>query len=185
MKLSSDMIIAAAISLLQDEGLDAVSLRRLAARLDARAPSLARHVGDKDNLLALMSSSLFRETFDAIAPTTDWQEWAVSFGQALWRSHNQMRDAAKLIALAPSNPELFGATLKAFEAQFARLNLSYEQGMLLQSSVQAFVTGWSTLATASKKKDDFAAHIPIERTVQAGLRALVGGLAKELETLRP
>ena len=51
-RLTKAKIVAAAMALLNDEGLDGVSLRKLAGRLGVRAPSLYWHFPDKDALLA-------------------------------------------------------------------------------------------------------------------------------------
>jgi len=49
--LSRDAIVAAARHLLAEEGLEAVTLRRVAAALDVTAPALYAHVSDKRDLL--------------------------------------------------------------------------------------------------------------------------------------
>src|SRR3954447_11763378 len=52
--LSLERIVAAAIAVADAEGLDAVSMSRVAAELGASAMSLYRYVEAKDELLALM-----------------------------------------------------------------------------------------------------------------------------------
>src|SRR5271169_7023157 len=52
--ISRDAIVAAAIRLLDREGLAALSMRRLADELGAGAASLYWHVGSKDGLLDLV-----------------------------------------------------------------------------------------------------------------------------------
>ncbi|WP_405165930.1 TetR/AcrR family transcriptional regulator C-terminal domain-containing protein [Nocardia sp. NBC_01499] len=49
--LRLDQIIAAAVELLDAEGLDALSMRKIGAKLDAGATSLYWHVANKDELL--------------------------------------------------------------------------------------------------------------------------------------
>ena len=50
-KLSRDRIIDAALQIMDDEGLDAVSMRRVGRELGVEAMSLYHHVRDKDDLL--------------------------------------------------------------------------------------------------------------------------------------
>jgi AcrR family transcriptional regulator len=52
--LSRDAIVAAAISLLDAEGLEGVTMRRVAQRLETGPASLYQHVGGKDELLELV-----------------------------------------------------------------------------------------------------------------------------------
>uniref|UniRef100_UPI00189226D4 TetR family transcriptional regulator n=1 Tax=Catenulispora rubra TaxID=280293 RepID=UPI00189226D4 len=49
--LSRDGIIAAALALVDAEGLEALSTRRLAAELGVSGPSLYNHVATKDELI--------------------------------------------------------------------------------------------------------------------------------------
>jgi AcrR family transcriptional regulator len=65
-RLSRDEIVETAIAVADAEGLDAVSMRRLGAELDANPMSLYHHVGDKDGLLGAMVEAVAAR----IAP--DW-----------------------------------------------------------------------------------------------------------------
>ncbi|MEJ3744281.1 TetR/AcrR family transcriptional regulator [Actinomycetes bacterium KLBMP 9797] len=52
-------IVSEALRLLDEEGVEALSMRRLAARLDAGAPSLYWHVSSKEELLKLAVDEVF------------------------------------------------------------------------------------------------------------------------------
>jgi len=70
--LTRSAIIDAARTLIATEGLDAVSLRRLAAMLGVTAPALYAHVEDKRDLLRGVAELEFAElisSFDAITVT--------------------------------------------------------------------------------------------------------------------
>jgi AcrR family transcriptional regulator len=47
-----DEILDVAVAVLEEQGPDAVTMRELAARMGIRAPSLYKHVRDKDDILA-------------------------------------------------------------------------------------------------------------------------------------
>ncbi|GAA4202816.1 TetR/AcrR family transcriptional regulator C-terminal domain-containing protein [Actinocatenispora rupis] len=57
--LSVERIVAAAVALADDDGVDSVSMRRVAARLDAGVMSLYRYVPGRDDLVDLMVDTLF------------------------------------------------------------------------------------------------------------------------------
>ncbi|MCV2393663.1 TetR/AcrR family transcriptional regulator [Actinotalea sp. M2MS4P-6] len=65
-RLSREAIVDTGIAVADREGLDAVSMRRLGAELDANPMSLYHHVGDKDGLLGAMVETVVAR----IAP--DW-----------------------------------------------------------------------------------------------------------------
>jgi AcrR family transcriptional regulator len=61
LSLRAREIVLAARELLEEEGLDALTMRRLADRLGIRAPSLYKHFADKQVLEAELISDAFRE----------------------------------------------------------------------------------------------------------------------------
>lgn len=65
--LSRPAIVAAALQLVSEHGLDALSLRRLASDLGVTAPALYAHVRDKSDLLATLAETGFRELLDRYA----------------------------------------------------------------------------------------------------------------------
>lgn len=62
-----DEIVAAARALLDEEGADALSMRRLAERLGIRAPSIYKHLPDKRALENALISAGFEEMAAAFA----------------------------------------------------------------------------------------------------------------------
>ncbi|WP_277212525.1 TetR/AcrR family transcriptional regulator [Isoptericola croceus] len=69
--LSRERVVAAAIDLADAEGLDAVSMRRLATGLGVDPMSLYRYVDGKDDLLAAMVDAIVAR----IEPVTDAGDW--------------------------------------------------------------------------------------------------------------
>lgn len=72
--LSREAIVAAAIELADTDGLDAVSIRRVAARLEARPMTLYSHIGRKDDLLDLMMDEVAGESVPAGELPDDWRD---------------------------------------------------------------------------------------------------------------
>jgi AcrR family transcriptional regulator len=74
--ISRDAIVAAAIRLLDADGLDALSMRRIADELGTGAASLYWHVGSKDGLLDLIFDEIIGEGLESFpdAPSGDWRE---------------------------------------------------------------------------------------------------------------
>jgi AcrR family transcriptional regulator len=72
--ISRDAIVAAAIKLLDREGLAALSMRRLAEELGTGAASLYWHVGSKDGLLDLVLDQIIGEGRLPEPDPARWQE---------------------------------------------------------------------------------------------------------------
>ena len=60
-RTSRDAIVAAARSLLEEEGLDAVTMANVAARVGVRPPSLYKHVRDRGALIAAVADEAASE----------------------------------------------------------------------------------------------------------------------------
>ncbi|MEV6320365.1 TetR/AcrR family transcriptional regulator C-terminal domain-containing protein [Nocardia sp. NPDC051787] len=59
--LTREQIVAEAVALLDTEGMDALSMRQLGARLNAGATSLYRHVANRDELIELVVDEVYGE----------------------------------------------------------------------------------------------------------------------------
>ena len=70
--LSRDRALAEAVALADAEGIDAVSMRRLAARLDVVPMALYKHVTNKSDLLDGMVETLIA-SYDPPDPTLGWK----------------------------------------------------------------------------------------------------------------
>ena len=103
--LTRDAIVEAALVLLERDGLQGLSMRRLAQELGAGAASLYWHVGDKEELLSLL---LDRIVGEAEVPDPDpehWQATVKELGRAARRHLSQRRDAAALsLGRVPAGP---------------------------------------------------------------------------------
>src|SRR5499427_9941909 len=63
-QVTRERIVQGALEVLNKEGFDGLTMRRLAERLGIKAASLYNHVTDKDQLLALMADAICAEIPD-------------------------------------------------------------------------------------------------------------------------
>jgi AcrR family transcriptional regulator len=103
--LDRPRIVAAALELLDDVGLDQITMRRLAERLGVKAASLYRHVRDKDELLVLLADEV-TGTIPLVSPEGPWKERLAEIARGFRRGVAAHRDAARLLAsTAPFGPQ--------------------------------------------------------------------------------
>ena len=174
-KLDRDGIVEEAILLLNEAGLDGLTLRTLAVRLGVRAPALARHVGDKGDLLALITFAIFGRALARIPAGLQGTDWLRAYGHALWAQQQETRDVAALISTAPPSPGNDQATQQRIDALVRDAGLPEPHGLQMQEAVQALVTGYSTFAKAARAPY-FTREVPIERSFTQALDALIAGL---------
>jgi TetR/AcrR family tetracycline transcriptional repressor len=76
--ISKDACARAALDIIDAEGLEALSLERLAKTIGVRAPSLYHHFADKAEILARVARLVTLEVPVPPEPSPDdWQEWLV------------------------------------------------------------------------------------------------------------
>ncbi|MFC5719056.1 TetR/AcrR family transcriptional regulator C-terminal domain-containing protein [Streptomyces gamaensis] len=88
-----------ALRLLNDVGLEGLTLRLIAGELGVRAPALYWHFKNKQELLDEMATEMFRrmaDSFAAAAPGAAWQERMAEHARVLRRYLLGYRDGAKV-----------------------------------------------------------------------------------------
>lgn len=86
--LGLDRIVAAAVGLAAAEGIEAVSMSRVATELGSSAMSLYRYVAAKDELLALMVDAAFDQP---VAPAPPDEGWRAGTTRWAWIYHDALR----------------------------------------------------------------------------------------------
>lgn len=97
--LTRAQIVRAAVELLDAEGLDALSMRKLAARLGAGATSLYWHVANKDELIELVMDEVYAGV--VLPEAADWRETASAFAYAMRQAVFDHPWSASLIGTVP------------------------------------------------------------------------------------
>lgn len=101
MKLDAGAIATAALGLLDDTGVDGLTMRKVAAELGVQAPALYWHVKNKQELLDAMARVLFVSAVDGVeAPRrgTQWQDWLIELAGRLRAALLRYRDGARVLA---------------------------------------------------------------------------------------
>ncbi|MDN3352846.1 TetR/AcrR family transcriptional regulator C-terminal domain-containing protein [Actinomadura sp. DC4] len=101
MALDRETVLDTALRIIDEVGLDGLSLRRLAKELGVQAPALYWHFSSKkdllDHLVALVNERAESGT-DGPAPGQSWDEWLAEGMRMRRRSMLAQRDGARLTA---------------------------------------------------------------------------------------
>lgn len=109
MAVSQRDIVMAAVGLLEEQGLDGVTFRRIAAELGVAGPTLYWHVESKRELLDLVAEELLRRhsatLMDRPAPGQPWWEWLEQRSREIFDALVETRDAPAVLAGNRPSPE--------------------------------------------------------------------------------
>lgn len=182
-KLNLDLILREAIALLQEEGLDEITLRKLATRLDVEAPSLYRHVAGKQQLLALVAMRLFRDQIEAIGECATWQQWLRQFGRTLWATQHRIGDVARLVFTTEfDSGQLIAMTQWPLDI-LVRYGIDAPTALEMQIAVQSMVLGLSGLAGAASG-GSLRELVPFDAILEQALASLVAGWDARLDAAK-
>jgi AcrR family transcriptional regulator len=112
--LTRERLVEAALGLVDEEGLDGLSMRALATRLDVKAASLYWHVRDRRELLELLAESIL-EGIPRARPGEGWRQSALGVAEALRRRVSAHQDAARILLEVPEAME-HSSTLRDLKA---------------------------------------------------------------------
>jgi TetR/AcrR family tetracycline transcriptional repressor len=99
--LSRARLVTEALGLVQEEGLDALSMRRLADRLNVKAASLYWHVRDRRELLELLAESILGRV--AASHAAAWRTALLATAAALRAVVASQRDANRVLLEVPDS----------------------------------------------------------------------------------
>ncbi|PXX67010.1 TetR family transcriptional regulator [Nocardia tenerifensis] len=185
-KLNRDTVIAEALDLLDEVGLDAVSTRQLAKRLGVEQPSLYYHFRNKEELLAAMAEAAMAPHSTAPLPTPadDWRDWFLENTRSFRRTLLMRRDGARLHAgtrpgaadldrLVHKMAFLIASGLPERDAQLAMLTASrFTVGAVLEEQAEAGAEAEPAANTP---------RIDPESAFEEGLTLILDGLARRGE----
>jgi TetR/AcrR family transcriptional regulator, tetracycline repressor protein len=179
--LTRERIERTALAMIDEGGLDRLTMRRLGARLGVEAMSLYKHVAGKEAILDGVRERLLADFAEALPddPPAGWRDDLARFARAyraLGRAHPE---AFVLLARAPERAYLAGGDIA--EPGLRRLidaGLERHTAILAQRTVVRFVLGTSLLERAAEDPGPPAA--PDEADALAAARPLLGELMRSL-----
>jgi TetR/AcrR family tetracycline transcriptional repressor len=141
-QLSPERLVTAALDVLQAEGFDGLTMRRVAAQLGVQAASLYNHVRNKDELLMLVADAICAEIPPPV-PGLGWRDQLQRGGHAIRRVLLAHRDGARVLAATPpSGPHRLRAIedlLRVLDEAGFRASEVADVSFVLSSTVIGFV----------------------------------------------
>lgn len=148
------------------EGLEAVSIRRVAAEIDARAMSLYDHFASKRELLASMADEGVGEMLASQPLPTDWRE-AVAFSARRMYAAYARHPWMLFVHTERARPGPNGVKVaKQMARGLATLPLEHEDVWQVQGIVNDYVIGYSFRTVGTVNPEDMEAAIAASDVVE-------------------
>jgi AcrR family transcriptional regulator len=175
--LSREAIVREAIAMLDADGIEALSMRKLGARLNAGATSLYRHVATKDELMELAVDEVAAEIHVPPADSPDWRA-AVTEAARSFRT-TALRHPWLTLVLGQAGLAYLGPNYMTFSERLAALFTAagFSEPSRAIDTVFSYVIGMSTteaawlttVARSGETESEFVARLlPTARQVSAG-----------------
>ena len=144
-------IAGAAIAIADAEGIEAVTMRRLANQLGIGTTSLYGYVRGKEELYDLMLDSVAAEHNIGSPPNGDWRSVVCAYAQQLRRSMHRHPWTATLAAARPSMGPNSLAVAERTLAALDGLGLHVDEMMAIVATVAAYVRGHTVTELAEEE----------------------------------
>ena len=144
--MNRDMVARAGLKLLNEVGLEQLTLRLLAKDLKIQAPTVYWHFKSKEELIDEMATTVLAEGTRQLVPvkdSADWSAWAAAFGGGLRKTLLAYRDGARMVAGSRLTNTKYMKTVEQIGAVLIGKGFTVRQSVVLLSTIynytQSFV----------------------------------------------
>ena len=177
MGLDKRQIVTEALALLDTDGLEGVTLRKLAARLGVQQPTLYWYLPNKAALITAIADAILEDEFPEMTPPEpedQWQDWLTGLAERLRRALLAHPDGARIISTSQASLRMAAISELAISTLVAR-DVPLRPARLIVLTVEHFTVGHvleeqSAPPTAGSAQDfDLEAFTTAYPTVVAGI----------------
>jgi AcrR family transcriptional regulator len=147
MKVNREMVARAALKLLNEVGLEQLTLRALAKELKIQAPTVYWHFKSKEELINEMASMLLAEAAPTLVPArkqAEWKAWCASFGNGLRTNMLRYRDGARMISGSRLTNTDYMKTAEVIGTHLLEAGFTARQAIVLLSTIYTYTLSFVT-----------------------------------------
>jgi TetR/AcrR family tetracycline transcriptional repressor len=138
MKVNRDLLTRAGLKLLNEVGLEQLTLRLLGSELKVQAATLYWHFKSKAELMDEMATLALAEGAQQLVPardSPDWSVWAASFGTGLRKTLLAYRDGARMVSGTRLTNTEYMKTVERIAARIVESGFTVRQAVVLLSTI--------------------------------------------------
>ena len=168
MKVDKRQIVEAAVELLDADGLDGLTTRKLAAQLGVQSPTLYWHYPNKAALVTAIAELILEQGFPELTPPDPaerWQDWLTGIAERLRRALLAHPDSARIISASQLSLKMAAISELAISTLVAR-GISLHEARIIVLTVERFTVGF-VLEEQAPPPDPDAAGFDLEAFTEA------------------
>jgi TetR/AcrR family transcriptional regulator, tetracycline repressor protein len=138
MKVNRGMVIRAGLKLVNEVGLERMTLRLLARGLKIQAATLYWNFKSKEELIDAMATMVLADGSSQLVPakpSRDWGVWAASFGTGLRKTLLAYRDGGRLVAGTRLTDTTYMKTVERIGAKLIDSGFTLRQTVVLLATI--------------------------------------------------
>lgn len=138
MKVNREIVTRAGLNLLNEAGLEQLTLRLLGRALKIQAATVYWHFKSKEELIDEMATLVLAEGARRLVPpkdSSDWTVWAASFGVGLRQILLAYRDGARMVAGTRLTNTAYMKTVERIGAKLIESGFTLRQAVILLSTI--------------------------------------------------
>lgn len=143
-KIQREQVIQAALELLDKDGLEGLTMRKLAQALQIQAPSLYWHFDSKQALIDGMADALVQDVARDLPENQEWTDRVRQVASELRQALLQRRDGARVFAGTYVVTDNVLRTSEALLSAFAQAGADADLAATASFSVTYYVLGFVT-----------------------------------------
>jgi AcrR family transcriptional regulator len=142
--LDRGLVIRTALRVLDEIGLDRLTLRSIASELGVQPPALYWHFRNKQELLDEMATTVMADSVDELVPpaTPDWREWMAATGRGLRAVLLRHRDGARMLSGTYLTDDRMFSAMEHALGRMTAAGLSLRDAVIGLNVVYSFTVGF-------------------------------------------
>jgi|SRR5208283_2543879 len=177
MALGADQIVEVALKLLDEEGLDRLSTRRLATALNIQGPSLYHHFHNKAELLGQMAASMMSDSLAALDPSAAWDVWLRTLAHTTRRMVLRRRDGARLFTSSYPNDAMQNEVIPRLAQPLIAAGFSIRMANECVTYLAMFVLGWTINEQNERMRQFMGTLLDVDTAFANGVETLLAGIS--------
>lgn len=180
--LSSERIVQAALSILDEDGVAGLSMRRIGAALNVEAASLYHHIPNKMALIQKIIDTVSTRAALPSAELLSWPQMLLQFAKSYRTVLLIHPGVVPLAAIHPVSPEVFIELAAPLIREMETTSASYEHILFVIQSTAVFVIGLVLAEVGNWPEPPTAPSSYYDQWFDVGVKALVNGFMLQYES---